>query len=124
MLTRSPGGGRPRVTRLPANFSVILGQHYPEPLAGRDARAAMLRVFRKCIPSPTSMFAGPISMHHLIHMNDYVLDKAFVYGAMMLSKWLGQDRLPHGVFGFWPPEPTPGAIPEVPAAGAADHSAE
>ena len=63
-------------------------------------------------------------MRHLVHMDDYVLDKAFVCGAIMLSKWLGQDRLPHGVFGFWPPEPPPGAMPEVPAAGAADPSAE
>ena len=78
-------------------------------------------VFKQCIPMPTSIFTGPVTMHHLLHANDYVLDKAFVYGVIMLSKWLGQVRLPAGVYGMWPPDPPPGAIPDpAPVADAAD----
>ena len=110
-----------RWTRCSVNFNMLLGTYYREPLHGRDARMALMDVFKKCIPSPTSIFSGPVTMHHLLHANDYVLDKTFVYGAIMLSKWLGQERLLAGVFGFWPPEPPPGAIPAPDAAEEAGH---
>ena len=100
---------------------MLLGTYYLEPFHGRDARTALTEVFRQCIASPTSIFSGPVTMHHLIHLNDYDLDKTFVYGAIMLSKWLGRERLPRGVFGFWPPDPPPGAIP-VPAPSQLDGS--
>ena len=54
-------------------------------------------------------------MHHVFHANDYIMDKTFVYAAIMLSKWFGRERFPAGVFGFWPPEPPRGAIPNVDA---------
>jgi hypothetical protein len=47
----------------------------------------------------------------VIHINDYILDKTFVYGVVMLSKWLGQKRLPEGVYGVWPPDPPPEVLP-------------
>jgi len=37
-------------------------------------------------------------------MNDYVLEKTFVYGIVALSKWLGAGRFPQGVYGQWPPK--------------------
>ena len=39
----------------------------------------------------------------MLHLNDYSLEKTFVYGIMALSKWLGQTRFPYGVYGSWPP---------------------
>ena len=38
-------------------------------------------------------------------MNDYVMEKAFVYGIIALSKWLGKEKFPKGVYGTWPPPP-------------------
>ena len=108
---KPPEGGRPRKTRCSVQFSQVLGTYYDDPFAARDARVALISVFRRCVPSPSSMFTGPASIHHLIHLNDYVLDKTFVYGAIMLSKWLHEERLPKGVYGLWPPDPPPGAIP-------------
>ena len=40
----------------------------------------------------------------LLHINDYVMEKAFVYGIVALSKWLGEERFPYGVYGQWPPK--------------------
>ena len=108
-----PGGGRPRWVKCSPQFNVLVGNYYPDPISGRDAASALLSIFKKCIPMPSSIFAGQASLRHLIHLNDYVLDKSFVYGAIMLGKWLGRDRLPAGVFGFWPPDPPPGAIPDA-----------
>ena len=107
-----------RWTRCSVNFNMLLGTYYREPLLGtpKDARVALMSVFKQCIPSAASIFSGPATMHHLLHATDYVLDKTFVYGAIMLSKWLGQERLPAGVYGFWPPDPPPGAIPAADAA--------
>ena len=54
-------------------------------------------------------------MRHVLQANEYNMDKSFVYGVIMLSKWLGQDRFPAGVYGMWPPDPPPGVIPLVDA---------
>ena len=33
----------------------------------------------------------------------HVMEKAFVYGIALLSKWIGQDRFPQGIYS-WPPK--------------------
>ena len=43
--------------------------------------------------------------------NDYILEKAFVYGIVALSKWLGEERYPCGVYGQWPPPFPAGLAP-------------
>ena len=77
-------------------------------------------MFRKCVPKPGQIFGGPASLHHVLHANDNNMDKSFVHGAIMLSKWLGRDRLPKGVYGLWPPDPPPGALLVVDALAGAD----
>ena len=110
-----PGGGRARWVRCSAPFNMVLGTHYPDPWEGRDAAAGLLAIFKKCVPSPSQIFGGAASLRHVLHANEYNMDKSFVYGVIMLSKWLGQDRFPAGVYGMWPPDPPPGVIPLVDA---------
>ena len=50
------------------------------------------------------MLTGNNRPLRLLHVKDYVLEKAFVYGIVALSKWLGEERLPYGVYGQWPPK--------------------
>ena len=108
-----PGRGRARWVRCSAPFNMVVGTYYPDPWGGRDAAAALLAIFRKCVPSPSQIFGGPASLPHILHINNYNMDKSFVYGAIMLSKWLTIERFPRGVYGVWPPDPPPGAIPLV-----------
>ena len=48
----------------------------------------------------------------MLHVNDYVLEKTFVYGIVALSKWLGPECFPHGVYGHWPPKLPAKFLPE------------
>ena len=42
----------------------------------------------------------------LLHMNDYIIEKTFVYAMICLSKFLGKQWFSWGVF-KWPPAPPP-----------------
>ena len=59
------------------------------------------------IPSAEKVFVDAYHPLRLLHRNDYVMEKAFVFGVIALSKWLGSDRYPPGLYGEWPPEPPP-----------------
>ena len=64
-------------------------------------------------------------------MNDYIVDKAFMHGVILLSKWLGEARFPKGIYGTWPPAypfdhgagPQPTTCVSVSAASGASGSA-
>ena len=58
------------------------------------------------------VLTGNYSPLRLLHINDYVLEKAFVYGIIALSKWLGEDLFAKGVFGQWPPPGLYGLVTE------------
>ena len=62
------------------------------------------KLFELCVPHSKLIFVGTNTPLKLLHMNDYVMEKAFVYGWMLLSKWLGSDRLMYGLYGMWPPQ--------------------
>ena len=71
---------------------------------GYDAVETLFRLCGRCVPYARRIFVGSHTPLRLLHQNDYILEKAFVYGIMALSKWLGRDRLPPGVYGKWPPK--------------------
>ena len=48
---------------------------------------------------------------NLLHLNDYILEKAFVYGIVALSKWMGEDCVEVGVYGDWSPPFPAGLAP-------------
>ena len=56
------------------------------------------------MPKARRVFDGNYRPLKLLHVNDYVMEKAFVYGIVALSKWLGEERFPYGVYGQWPPK--------------------
>ena len=67
--------------------------------------------------SPAYVFNKQRRFHVLLHLNDYVLDKAFVSCVWALSKWLTEKYFPQGVFA-WPLKVPPSVLPKpAPIAG-------
>jgi len=71
----------------------------PNPLQG------LIWLLKAFVPHHKDVFAGAYSPLCLLHANDYVIDKAFIYAIVALSKWLGKERWPHGIYNAWPPKP-------------------
>ena len=53
-------------------------------------------------------------------MNDYVIEKTFVYAVIALSKWLSEEWFPHGIYGNWPPKPPGDLMPKAMAPSLVD----
>ena len=96
-------GGQRRQVRCGLPFQELLDKEAPQTLFGRDPVAALFRLYSAIVPLERRVFAGTLSPLRLLHVNDYILDKAFVYGIVALSKRLGEEWFPCGVFGQWPP---------------------
>ena len=79
---------------------------------GRDPVDPLNRLFSACVPSARRVFMNAYAPLRLLHMNDYVLEETCVYGVVALSKWLGEERFPVGVFGKWPPQPPDDLVPK------------
>ena len=53
------------------------------------------------------MIFGPgsrTSSNFLLGHNGFIIEKAFVYGVICLSKWLGEKVFPKGIYGLWSPQ--------------------
>ena len=73
--------------RCSPQFNTVLGTYYKETaMTKRNAEGALLEVFKVCIPKPAEIFAAPVSLKHLLVLNDYNMDMTFVHCAIMLSK--------------------------------------
>ena len=70
---------------------------------GKDPAEVLLRLFALCVPQAHDVFAYGYTPLKLLQLNDFVLEKAFVYGIICLSKWLTAKWFPQGVFD-WPPQ--------------------
>ena len=75
----------------------------------------LYRLFSKCVPAARRVFDGASRPLKLLHVNDYVMEEAFVYGIVALSKWLGEEQFPYGVYGQWPPKFPAALVPRSPA---------
>ena len=105
-------GGHPRWVRCSAKFNMLIEKYDPpRGMLARNPVDSLYKVFEMIVPRPRQIFLAHSHLHQVIHINDYILDKTFVYGVVMLSKWLGQERLPKGVYGVWPPDPPPEVLP-------------
>ena len=96
-------GGPRRQVRCGLPFQEVIDTEAPQSILGRDPVDTLYRLFEACVPSARRVFKNASSPLRLLHINDYILEKAFVYGIVALSKWLGEDRFPQGVYGHWPP---------------------
>ena len=68
----------------------------------KDAKNMLETLLSKCVPCSTRIFVGNYGVTKLLHMNEYVIEKTFVYAIMCLSKWLGPDIFTCGIY-RWPP---------------------
>ena len=91
------------------------GSHF-----GKDAVETLYKLFINTVPRARDVFQGKNTPLKLLHVNDYVMDKAFVYGIVSLSKWLGQETFPYGVFYKWPPACPADLLPRKPAPPSVD----
>ena len=105
-------GGAPRGVRCSQCFQQVVDDEAPRGHVAHEPVETLYRLFSACVPSARRVFTGSYSPLRLLHVNDYVLEKAFVYGIVALSKWLSEDRFPQGVFGHWPPKAPAGLVAE------------
>ena len=73
------------------------------PLGTKDAKQTLMALLEKCVPHATKIFTGNYEVSQLLHLNDYVLEKTFVYAIVCLSKWMGEKVFPQGIYGHYPP---------------------
>ena len=106
-------GGQRRSVRCGLPFQVVIEKHASEGFFGRDPVEVLLRLFRACVPGSRHAFVNSYSPARLLHQNEYVLEKAFVYGVVALSKWMGKETFPQGIFGQWPPTPPSDLVPPL-----------
>ena len=97
-------GGADRYVRCSLCFQEVVDEVLPREHFGRFPVETLYALFSAFLPHAQHVFVGAYSPLRLLHVNDYVLEKAFVYGIIALSKWLGEERFPPGVFGQWPPQ--------------------
>ena len=75
----------------------------------------IMTLLEQCVPCARKIFTGNYTPIKMLHMQDYVIEKTFVYAMMMLTKFLGAQQLPWGVF-KWPPAAPPdiyGSNPDI-----------
>ena len=88
----------------------------PERFNGKKLSDPVDMLSRLCawlVPRAEDVFVKGKAYLNLLHLNDYVLDKTFVYCVRMLSKWLGHKRFPQGIFS-WPVSIPPEVLPKAP----------
>ena len=70
--------------------------------AGKNLTEAQQQLSVATVPRAREVCKGIHAPLKMLHFVDYVMAKAFVYGILALSKWLGPDLFRHGVH-EWPP---------------------
>ena len=83
-------------------FLHLLEQHWGKKGLGDGPADALMAIFNQFLPKHRYIFKDEYGPLRLLQGNDYVMDKAFVYGVIALSKWLGKTIFPQGIY-EWPP---------------------
>jgi hypothetical protein len=99
------GGGKTTAVRCTRDFEwVLFGEAWAAQTRSNDVAHALAKLFDRILPSGSHLFFRRYNPHVLLETCDFVAHKAFVHGVVLLSKWLGPDHFPQGVFA-WPPVP-------------------
>ena len=108
--------GARRKVKCGQDFQRFLEPLVPPPrfAAGRDASEALLELWKLIVPCARDIFTGPYSPARAFAHCDYIMEGAFIFGAIVLSKLLGFDKFPCGVYGNWPPALPRALRPQVP----------
>ena len=94
--------GHVRSIRCAQPFANIIDSYAPQPTGVADAKNMLDILLSKCIPYSEKIFLERYGVTKLLHINDYVIEKTFVYAIMCLSKWLGKEIFTCGIY-KWPP---------------------
>jgi len=81
-------------------------KHPSNALLGKlnDPWQALLTLLTACMGADARLiFTDQRGLHNLLHVNDYNMDKAFVYAILLASTLLGTSAFPGGFHGTWPP---------------------
>ena len=62
----------------------------------------MLKLLDRVVPQASALFASRYTVQIMLASTHHVLEQTFVFAIILLSKWLGAARFPHGVHS-WPP---------------------
>ena len=106
------GGARKQV-KMGIHFQELLEKDAPPTMFVKDPVNSLERIFKRCVPCAGRIFKGNYSPFRMLHQNDYVVEKAFVYGILALSKWLGPKTFIYGIYGKWPPPFPEGLLPST-----------
>ena len=85
------------------NIVVHLPLYKKEKGDDHDPIQALNALLRSCFEMSHLIFNGTWSPYWLLHQSQYILDKAFVRAVIAVSRWLGEERFPDGLYGLWPP---------------------
>ena len=109
------GSGVSRWARCSPPFKALLEATCPPTrFSGAKPEVMLQALLRRVVPRSTEIFSGAYSPMNLLHANDYIVCKAFVYAVVALSKWLGSERFPQGLYGTWPPQAPADVAPPAP----------
>ena len=89
------------------HFAAIIDSYAPQELGTADVRDVLSRLLDQCVPFSDKIFLGNYGVMKLLHINDYIIEKTFVYAIFCLSKWLGHTHFNWGIGLKWPPSPPP-----------------
>ena len=104
---KSPDGGHPKNVRCSALMDEFLDEAAPSPFGGvKDPTNALAAIIETIAPGAHDyVFNKRRSWLRFLQQNDYVIEKAIICCLWCLSKWLGRDKFPEGIFGWPPPFP-------------------
>ena len=109
-------GGRVKV-RCGLEFARLLDSLFPPPLYGgpRDACAVLMKLWKRILPKADQIFTASYSAPRMFAHSEYIMEGAFLFGVIVVSKLLGYEHFPCGLYGKWPP-PLPEELqPEFPS---------
>ena len=111
-------GGHAHQVRCGFLLSELIAEYVPKTFCGEEPAETLQHLFDLIVPRARKIFTQKQSFtcSRILHKNDYQMDKAFIYGVCALSKWLGEEKFPAGVFGDWPPTPPKEKLDEWAAA--------
>ena len=113
-------GGPLHQLRCGLPFQELVDKSVGRTMFGQDAMETLYRLFSACVPCARRVFLGAYRPLRMLHMNDCILEKTFVYGIVALSKCLGEDSFPQGVYGQWPSQIPAGLVPKSQGFGPVD----
>ena len=116
----SPFSDRQCVVRCGVCFQQVVNDVHAQTYGAHNPVDTLLKLFQACGANRArDIFENGYSPLRMLAANDFVMEKAFLYGIICLSKWLSEDEFPQGVFGDWPPPVPDGLVAEWSASAAA-----